>query len=84
MWAPENSKLTYAPGTKTPQLVPVTVDGNEYLLVDTPGFNDTWKDFKRSDATILGEIAQTLTIQSQLGVQLVNRFNPLCVGCSAD
>lgn len=50
------------------------VDGNEFLLVDTPGFNDTWKDFRRSDAKILGEIAQTLTLQSQLGIKLVRQF----------
>lgn len=47
------------------------VDNREYLLIDTPGFNDTWKAFKRSDATILGEIAQVLTLQTQLGVKLV-------------
>lgn len=52
------------------------VDGKEFLLVDTPGFNDTWKDFKRSDARILGEIAQTLTLQTQLGVPLVRRIPP--------
>lgn len=56
--------------TSKPQLVSAKVDGNEYLLVDTPGFNDTWKDLKRSDARILGEIAQTLTLQTQLGVDL--------------
>lgn len=58
-------------GTQRPQLVPVRIEENEFLLVDTPGFNDTWKDFKRSDARILGDIAQTLELQSQLGVQLV-------------
>lgn len=47
------------------------VDNREYLLIDTPGFNDTWKALKRSDATILGEIAQVLTLQTQLGVKLV-------------
>lgn len=56
--------------TSKPELVSAKVDGNEYLLVDTPGFNDTWKDLRRSDAKILGEIAQTLTLQSQLGVNL--------------
>ncbi|KAF2160170.1 hypothetical protein M409DRAFT_29465 [Zasmidium cellare ATCC 36951] len=56
--------------TSKPELVSAKVDGNEYLLVDTPGFNDTWKDLRRSDAKILGEIAQTLTLQSQLGVHL--------------
>lgn len=58
-------------GTSKPQLVPAKVDGREYLLIDTPGFNDTWKAFKRSDATILGEIAQILTLQTELGVKLV-------------
>ena len=57
--------------TSRPQMVSVKVDSREYLLIDTPGFNDTWKAFKRSDATILGEIAQALTLQTHLGVKLV-------------
>ena len=51
--------------------MPVNVDGREFLLVDTPGFNDTYKGFKRSDARILADIAQALTAQTQLGVKLV-------------
>ena len=58
-------------GTAKPELLPVQVDGIEYLLVDTPGFNDTTRDFKRSDARVLGEIAQTLTLQTELGINLV-------------
>lgn len=57
-------------------MVSAKVDKQEYLLIDTPGFNDTWRA-KRPDATILGEIAQALTLQTQLGVKLVGllRFN---------
>ena len=58
--------------TTTPELVEVTVDENEFLLVDTPGFNDTWRDSKRSDGKILGEIARTLTLQTQMGVKLAS------------
>ena len=68
---PESRELIEASGTSKPEMVSAFVDGKEYLLIDTPGFNDTWKDLKRSDAKILGEIAQTLTLQHQLGVELV-------------
>ena len=46
-------------------------------VVDTPGFNDTRRDSVRSDGKILGEIARTLTLQSQLGVQLVRDAIPI-------
>lgn len=59
-------------GTSEPHIVSAKVDSREYFLIDTPGFNDTWKALKRSDATILGEIAQILTLQTQLGVKLVH------------
>lgn len=65
-------RLTNRSGTSKPDLVPAFVDGKEYLLIDTPGFNDTFKHLRRSDATILGEIALALTLQSQLGVPLVS------------
>jgi predicted GTPase len=58
-------------GTSRPELIEVEIDGKSFLLVDTPGFNDTWRDFKRSDSVILEEIARTLAIQKQLGVKLV-------------
>lgn len=51
-------------------LAEVSVDNNDFLLIDTPGFNDTWRYSQRSDAKILGEIARTLTLQTQLGVKL--------------
>ncbi|QDS70179.1 hypothetical protein FKW77_006349 [Venturia effusa] len=56
--------------TSCPELVEVEVDGKSFLLIDTPGFNDTWRDFKRSDSVILEEIARTLAIQRHLGVKL--------------
>jgi hypothetical protein len=56
--------------TSHPELVEATVDKHEFFMVDTPGFNDTWRDSQRSDARILSEIARTLTLQTQLGVQL--------------
>jgi predicted GTPase len=54
-------------GTQQPQLVSARVNNREFLLVDTPGFNDTY----RSDGQILAEIAGMLTLQKQLGVKLV-------------
>ncbi|KAI7051609.1 hypothetical protein KC352_g45652, partial [Hortaea werneckii] len=57
--------------TSKPEMVEVQVDEHQFLMIDTPGFNDTRRDTVRSDATILAEIARMLTLQTQLGVQLV-------------
>ncbi|KAI7511627.1 hypothetical protein KC347_g3192 [Hortaea werneckii] len=56
--------------TSKPEMVEVQVDEHQFLMIDTPGFNDTRRDTVRSDATILAEIARMLTLQTQLGVQL--------------
>ena len=57
--------------TRTPESVEVKVGEQDFLLIDTPGFNDTWKDLTRSDGKILREIARTLILQTQMGVKLV-------------
>jgi len=58
--------------TKRPELVEVMVDRNNFLMVDTPGFNDTLRDSERPDAKILSEIARTLTLQTECEVKLVS------------
>lgn len=59
--------------TKRPELVEVTVGKTDFLMIDTPGFNDTDKDSTRSDGTILAEIARTLVLQTQMCVKLVSK-----------
>ena len=62
--------------TKRPELVEVSIGEQSFLMIDTPGFNDTDKDSTRSDGKILGEIARTLILQTQMGVKLVRNISP--------
>jgi len=41
-------------------------------LIDTPGFNDTKKNYGRSDAVILSEIARLIAAKSALGIKMVS------------
>ncbi|KAI5795148.1 P-loop containing nucleoside triphosphate hydrolase protein [Geopyxis carbonaria] len=52
--------------TTKPMLIPAVISQKPVLLVDTPGFNDTY----RSDVEILREIAGVLTLQFGCGVKL--------------
>ncbi|RMY96550.1 hypothetical protein D0861_00060 [Hortaea werneckii] len=56
--------------TSKPEMVEVQVDEHQFLMIDTPGFNDTRRDTVRSDATILAEIARMLTLQTQLASRM--------------
>lgn len=58
-------QLTQA-GTATCTALPIAIAGRVVLLVDTPGFDDTY----RSDAEILSEISKMLIAQHKLGVRL--------------
>lgn len=57
---------TLDPCTQNCQLVPVQIGSSKVLLVDTPGFDDA----VRTDSQILSEIAQILSAQYELGVEL--------------
>lgn len=53
-------------GTQKCAAVPVTIGQTKVLLVDTPGFDEA----KRSDSEILTEIAEVLSAQYSVGVEL--------------
>lgn len=59
--------------TKRPESVEVEIGEQNFLMIDTPGFNDTKRDSTRSDGKILSEIARILILQTQMGVKLVRR-----------
>lgn len=53
-------------GTEKCHMIPVNVGQTKTLLIDTPGFDDTF----RTDADILAEIATLLDLQHQSGIAL--------------
>ncbi|KAH0368177.1 hypothetical protein KCU65_g4235, partial [Aureobasidium melanogenum] len=52
--------------TQECQLIPIDLGHSQFLLLDTPGFDDT----NRSDTEVLSEIARILAAQYEIGVQL--------------